>query len=84
MSLTTPEAKSTDFTESRTDQQHIEIILATNPSVDGEATALYLHQLLKPLKIQLSRIASGIPMGTNLQYADQLSLAQALHSRRTL
>ena len=62
----------------------VEIILATNPSVDGEATALYLSSLLKPMGVQLTRIASGIPMGSNLQYADQLSIAQALMSRRRL
>ena len=62
----------------------MEIILATNPSVDGEATSLYLSELLKPFGVQVSRIASGVPMGSNLQYADQLSIAQALVRRRTL
>ncbi len=59
-----------------------EVILATNPSVEGEATALYIQRLISPFEIKLSRIASGIPMGANLQYADQLSLAQALLARR--
>ena len=62
----------------------IEVILATNPSVDGEATSLYLSELLRPFGVKLSRIASGVPMGSTLQYADQLSIAQALVSRRTL
>lgn len=62
----------------------IEVIIATNPSIDGEATSLYLSELLKPLGVGLSRIASGVPIGSNLQYADQLSLAQALMSRRTI
>lgn len=62
----------------------IEIIIATNPSVDGEATSLYLSELLKPMGVHVSRIASGVPMGSHLQYADQLSLAQALMSRRKL
>ena len=62
----------------------VEIILATNPSVDGEATSLYLSELLRPLGVTLSRIASGVPMGSTLQYADQLSIAQALMSRRAL
>jgi recombination protein RecR len=66
------------------DLSSVEVILATNPNVDGEATALYLHRLLKPLGVNVSRIASGIPMGSHLQYADQLSLAQALLSRRNL
>lgn len=67
-----------------TSLSNVEVILATNPNVDGEATALYLHRLLKTLGVQVSRIASGIPMGSHLQYADQLSLAQALLSRRNL
>jgi recombination protein RecR len=58
------------------------VILATNPSVEGEATALYLQKLIAPMGMKISRIASGIPMGANLQYADQLSLAQALLGRR--
>ena len=62
----------------------IEIILATNPSVDGEATALYLQRILQTSQIKISRIASGVPIGSHLQYADQLSLAQALLSRRVL
>lgn len=62
----------------------VEVILATNPSVDGEATSLYLSELLRPLNVRLSRIASGVPMGSTLQYADSLSIAQALVSRRTL
>ena len=61
-----------------------EIILATNPSIDGEATSLYLSELLRPFGVKLSRIASGVPMGSTLQYADQLSIAQALVSRREL
>jgi recombination protein RecR len=67
-----------------TDLGEVEIIIATNPSVDGEATSLYLSELLKPLGVSVSRIASGVPMGSNLQYADQLSLAQALMSRRKI
>jgi recombination protein RecR len=70
--------------EALTSTESVEVILATNPSIDGEATALYLQRLLKPLGVKLSRIASGIPIGTHLQYADQLSLAQALISRRHL
>ena len=62
----------------------VEVILATNPSVDGEATSLYLSELLKPLGVSVSRIASGVPMGSNLQYADQLSIAQALVRRRVM
>jgi len=61
-----------------------EIVLATNPDVEGEATALYLQKLLKPLGIRLTRIAQGVPMGGDLEYADQVTLARALAGRREL
>src|SRR5690349_5314640 len=61
-----------------------EIILATNPDVEGEATALYLTRLLKPAGIRVSRIAQGLPMGGDLEYADQATLAKALSARREL
>jgi len=59
-----------------------EVILATNPDVEGEATALYLVRLLKPLGIKVSRLAHGLPVGTDLEYADELTLARALEGRR--
>ncbi len=61
-----------------------EIVLATNPDVEGEATALYLVKLLKPLGLKVTRIAQGIPMGGDLEYADQVTLARALAGRREL
>jgi len=61
-----------------------EIILATDPTVEGEATALYLARLLKPLGMRLTRIAQGVPMGGDLEYADQVTLARALAGRRDL
>jgi recombination protein RecR len=61
-----------------------EIIVATNPDVEGEATALYLMRLLKPMGVKVSRIAQGIPMGGDLEYADQATLARALQGRREL
>ncbi len=61
-----------------------EIILATSPSVDGEATALYLSKLIKPLDIKVSRIASGIPIGGDLEYTDRVTLSRALTQRREL
>jgi recombination protein RecR len=61
-----------------------EIIVATNPDVEGEATALYLTKLLKPLGIKVTRIAQGVPMGGDLEYADQVTLARALAGRREL
>jgi recombination protein RecR len=59
-----------------------EVILATNPNVAGEATALYVHRLLTPLGIKVTRIARGVPMGSDLEYSDQVTLARALEGRR--
>jgi recombination protein RecR len=58
-----------------------EIILALNPSVEGEYTITYLNKLIKPLNIKISRIARGIPVGTDLEYADEITLAKALEGR---
>ncbi|MBI2638567.1 recombination protein RecR [Candidatus Peregrinibacteria bacterium] len=60
----------------------LEIILATNPSSEGETTAFYIQKLLKPLGIKLTRIATGIPVGADLEYADELTLARALKGRQ--
>ncbi|HEY3215862.1 MAG TPA: recombination mediator RecR [Candidatus Eisenbacteria bacterium] len=59
-----------------------EIILATNPNVAGEATALYLTRLLRPLGVRVTRIARGVPMGSDLEYSDLVTLARALEGRR--
>jgi recombination protein RecR len=59
-----------------------EVILATNPNIEGEATALYLAQLLKPLGLRVTRIASGLPVGGDLEYADEVTLGRALEGRR--
>jgi len=59
-----------------------EVILATNPNVAGEATALYLSRLLEPLGLRVTRIARGVPMGSDLEYSDQVTLARALEGRR--
>jgi recombination protein RecR len=61
-----------------------EVVVATNPDIEGEATALYLQKLLKPLGLKLTRIAQGVPMGGDLEYADQATLARALTGRREL
>ncbi len=61
-----------------------EIIIATNSDVEGEATATYLAQLLKPVGIKVSRIAHGLPMGGDLEYADEVTLSKALENRRTM
>jgi len=61
-----------------------EIILATNPNVEGEATAVYLSKLLKPLGVRVSRIAMGIPVGSDLDYADEVTMTKALEGRREM
>lgn len=59
-----------------------EVIVATNPNLEGEATALYLQKLIKPLVPKVTRLASGLPMGGDLEYADELTLSRALEGRR--
>jgi len=61
-----------------------EVILATNPTVEGEATALYLARLIKPLGVRVTRIAHGIPMGGDVEYADVVTLGRALDGRREM
>ena len=61
-----------------------EVILATNPNIEGEATAMYLARLLAPLGMDVTRIASGLPVGGDLEYADELTLGRALEGRRRL
>ena len=70
---------------SRIDEGGVEeVILATNPTVEGEATAIYLARLLKPLGVKVTRIAMGIPVGSDLEYADDLTMTRALEGRREL
>lgn len=59
-----------------------EVILATNPTVEGEATAIYLARLLKPLGVRVTRIATGIPVGSDLEYTDEVTMHRALEGRR--
>jgi recombination protein RecR len=59
-----------------------EVILATNPNVEGEATAIYLAKLLKPLGVKVTRIAMGVPVGSDLEYADEVTMGKALEGRR--
>ena len=59
-----------------------EVILATNPNVEGEATAIYLAKLLKPLGVRVSRIAMGLPVGSDLEYADEITMLKAMEGRR--
>ncbi|HEX2191122.1 MAG TPA: recombination mediator RecR [Longimicrobiaceae bacterium] len=61
-----------------------EVVVATNPSVEGEATALYLHKLIAPLGVRVTRIARGLPVGGDLEYADGVTIAEALNARREM
>ena len=61
-----------------------EIIMATNPTVEGEATAMYLSRLLKPMGITVTRLAYGIPVGGDLEYADEVTLTRAMEGRREI
>ena len=61
----------------------VEVILATDPNLEGEATATYLTRLIKPLGIKVSRLASGLPVGGDLEYADEITLGRAFEGRRS-
>ena len=61
-----------------------EIILATNPTVEGDATAMYISKLLKPVGVKITRLAFGLPVGGDLEYADELTLSRALENRRQM
>jgi recombination protein RecR len=61
-----------------------EVVIATNPNVEGETTALYLARLIKPLGIKVTRIASGLPVGGDLEYADEVTLGRAMEARREM
>lgn len=64
------------------DDKVVELILATNPSMEGEATAMYIQRLVKPLKIKTTRIARGIPIGAELEYADEITVRRAFEGRK--
>jgi recombination protein RecR len=80
-----PEALKIDALLARLREGEIrEVIVATNPDVEGEATGLYLHRLIGPLGVTVSRIAQGVPMGGDIEYADQVTLGRAIAARRPL
>jgi recombination protein RecR len=61
-----------------------ELIVATNPNVEGEATAIYLSKLIKPLGVKVTRIAMGIPVGSELEFADEVTMLKAIEGRREI
>ena len=67
---------------SRLDEEVKEVIVATNPTVEGEATAMYISRLIKPLGVKVTRLAYGVPVGADLEYADEVTLLRALEGRR--
>jgi len=72
------------LTRLQADEAITEVILATNPNIEGEATAMYLSRLLKPTGIRITRIAHGLPVGGDLEYADEVTLSRAMEGRREL
>jgi len=69
----------------RVERDHVtEVIIATNPNLEGNATAMYVAALLKPLGVKVTRLASGLPVGGDLEYADEVTLSQALEGRREM
>ncbi|WP_043896782.1 toprim domain-containing protein, partial [Clostridioides difficile] len=65
-------------------QEVKEIIMATNPTIEGEATAMYIARLVKPMGIKVTRIAHGLPVGGDLEYADEVTISKALEGRREI
>jgi recombination protein RecR len=73
-----------ELIERLADESVAEVVIATNPNIEGETTALYLSRLIKPLGIKVTRIASGLPVGGDLEFADEVTLGRALEARREM
>ena len=82
--VTAADIKIKELVSRLSDNQIKEVILATNPTIEGEATAMYISRLLKPLGIKVTRIAHGIPVGGDLEYTDEITLIKALEGRREM
>lgn len=78
------EIRIADLLKRLSDERVQELILATNPNIEGEATAMYLSRLVRPFGLKVTRIAHGLPVGGNLEYADEVTLTKALEGRREL
>ena len=74
-------SRISELRENGGDEREIEVIAATNPNVEGEATAMYISRLLKPLGVKVTRLAKGIPVGGDLEYADNVTLCKAIEGR---
>ena len=82
--ITAGDIKIIELLQILADDKVKEVILATNPTVEGEATAMYISRLIKPLGISVTRIAHGIPVGGDLEYTDEITLIKALEGRREM
>jgi recombination protein RecR len=82
--VTADDIKAKELLDRLTDGQVQEVIMATDPNIEGEATALYLTHLIKPLGLKVTRLAYGIPVGIDLEYADDVTLIKSLEGRRDL
>ncbi len=82
--ITAGDIKIKELLQRLSDDKIKEVILATNPTVEGEATAMYISRLIKPLGITVTRIAHGIPVGGDLEYTDEITLIKALEGRREM
>ncbi len=78
------EIKVKELIDRLKDDKVKEVIIATNPNIEGETTAIYISRLIKPLGIRVTRIASGLPVGGDLEYADEITLGRALEGRREM
>ena len=82
--ITASDIKIKELISRLSDDEIKEIIIATNPTVEGEATAMYISRLIKPLGVKVTRIAHGIPVGGDLEYTDEITLTKALEGRREI
>ncbi len=82
--ITPSDLRIKELIERLNDENIEEVIIATNPNVEGEATAMYLSRLIKPLGVNVSRIAHGVPVGGDLEYVDEVTLLRALEGRRPM
>ncbi|MBI2942170.1 MAG: recombination protein RecR, partial [Chloroflexi bacterium] len=76
--------KVRELVERLRQQRHEEVVLATNPNLEGEATARYIHLLIAPLGVRVTRLAHGLPVGGDLEYADDITLTRAVEGRREM
>ncbi len=76
--------RTKELLERLKDSQVDEVIIATNPTLEGEQTSMYLHKIISPLGIRVTRLARGLPFGTELEYADDVTLTRALEGRQEL